>query len=383
MKDFRDRTILVVDDSPPTCLYLKRLLERNGYNVVTTTIGATAAQLAIDLMPDLILLDSEMPDMDGLAVLQCMRKHSDTRGTPILMISSQSKTEKKIHLLDNGADDFIAKGVSGEELRSKIGAFLRIKDLQEELRARDLKMRQELDWAGTIQRRFLPEQIPLCDPFVISTVYRPAMEVGGDYYDFIPLARGRLGVVVADSTGHGVQAALCTALLKFAAAGVGGYDFGPEEILAKMNRILFQGLPSEIQVAATVAVLDPTAGLVRLAGAGLPRPLLVTRENKIHEQRVDGLLLGLVDDSAFRVDLVVELELQHRDKLLIFTDGVYESQNSNEEFYGENEIEGDLAALAGVNGQDLLEILADRALAFGLEEYRDDLTMIGISMTSS
>jgi len=154
MTDPKDRTILVVDDSPPTCLYLKRLLEKKGYGVVTAADGAIGARMAMELLPDLILLDKEMPGMHGFDVSRILRKHQDTRGIPILMISSETKTSEKIRGLEMGADDFITKGIAADELHSKIGAFLRIKDLQDKLRLESDKLNQIF--------RFLHEPVAIC-----------------------------------------------------------------------------------------------------------------------------------------------------------------------------------------------------------------------------
>jgi len=155
MTDPSERTILVVDDSPPTCFYLKRLLEKKGYRVLTATDGASGARLALEKLPDLILLDKEMPGMHGFDVSRILRKHTDTSGIPILMISSESETAEKIRGLEMGADDFIAKGISGEELYSKIRAFLRIKDLQDELRSESDKLNQVF--------KYLQEPVAICD----------------------------------------------------------------------------------------------------------------------------------------------------------------------------------------------------------------------------
>lgn len=151
-----ERLILVVDDSPPTCLYLKRLLERKGYRVLTAGDGAVGARMAMEHLPDLILLDKEMPGMHGFDVSRILRRHQDTSGIPILMISAESGTEEKIRGLDMGADDFIAKGIPSEELYSKINAFLRIKDLQDRLRRETDKLNQIF--------RYLHEPVAICGP---------------------------------------------------------------------------------------------------------------------------------------------------------------------------------------------------------------------------
>ncbi|MGD9549143.1 MAG: ATP-binding protein [Candidatus Krumholzibacteriia bacterium] len=148
------RTILVVDDSAPTRLYFKRFLEKQGYDVLAAEDGAKGARLALENLPDLILLDKEMPGMHGFDVSRILRRNESTRGIPILMISSESQTSEKIRGLDMGADDFIPKGVSGDELFSKIRAFLRIKDLQDLLKQESSKLNQIF--------RYLHEPVAIC-----------------------------------------------------------------------------------------------------------------------------------------------------------------------------------------------------------------------------
>ncbi len=155
MVDPQERTILVVDDSPPTCLYLRRLLEQRGYRVLTANDGAAGARLALESLPDLILLDKEMPGMHGFDVSRILRRHQDTSGIPILMISSETEIAERIRGLEMGADDFITKGITGEELHSKINAFLRIKDLQDRLKGESDKLNQIF--------RFLHEPVAICD----------------------------------------------------------------------------------------------------------------------------------------------------------------------------------------------------------------------------
>ena len=154
MVEPKNRIILVVDDSPPTCLYLRRLLEKKGYTVLTANDGAVGAKLALETLPDLILLDKEMPGMHGFDVSKILRRHNDTSGIPILMISSESETSEKIRGLAMGADDFISKSISGEELYSKIGAFLRIKDLQDKLQTESDKLNQVF--------KYLHEPVAIC-----------------------------------------------------------------------------------------------------------------------------------------------------------------------------------------------------------------------------
>jgi signal transduction histidine kinase len=154
MAENERRSILVIDDSPPTCQYLKRVLEKKGYEVAVAYDGETGSRLAMELLPDLILLDKELPGMHGFAVSRVLRRYQRTRYIPILMISSESGSADRIQGLEMGADDYIGKGISPAELDSKIRAFMRIKNLQDELVHERDKLNQIF--------RFLHEPIAIC-----------------------------------------------------------------------------------------------------------------------------------------------------------------------------------------------------------------------------
>ncbi len=395
----RNPVIMLVDDEPMVTQALALFLElETEYEVITCLSGAEALERPAAGPVDVVVSDFLMPGMTGLELLAEVGRRDPE--IPRLMLTGYADKENAIRAINEvGLFQYLEKPLDNDQfllalknalahkgvraaLHDKIQELDRTLHQRNELSARDEEMRKELDWARTIQAKFLPAEVPAADPFGLTVVYRPAMAVGGDFYEFVPLAAGHLGIVVADSAGHGVQAALGTALLKFSTAGLAGQDLGPGEILARMNEVLYQGLPREIPVAAAVAVVEPAAGRIRIVGAGLPHPALVEKSGNIRLQSANGLLLGLVDGAMYNPGNEVVLTPRPGDSLLLFSDGLSEAQNSADEFYGEGRLQQDAADLAGAGGQELLETLADRALAFGLPEYRDDLTVVGITRLS-
>ncbi len=342
-----------------------------------------------------VVSDFLMPGMNGLELLAEVGRRDPE--IPRLMLTGYADKENAIKAINEvGLFQYLEKPLDNAQfllalknarahkgvraaLHVKIQELDRALRQRDELNAREEDMRKEMDWARTVQAKFLPGEVPSADPFELAVLYRPAMAVGGDFYEFVPLEDGNLGVIVADSAGHGVQAALGTALLKFATSGLAGGDFGPGEILARMNEVLFKGLPREIPVAAAAAVLEPATGRIRFAGAGLPYPALVDSSGELHYQPSPGLLLGLVDESMYTPGTETVLTLERGCSLLIFSDGLSESQDLGDELYGEGRLRQDVEDLAGISGQDFLEALADRALSFGVPAYRDDLTVVGIT----
>jgi len=392
----RNPVILLVDDEPMVTKVLASFLElETDYEVVTCASGAEALERMSAGPVDVVVSDFLMPGMNGLELLTEVGRRDPE--IPRLMLTGYADKENTIKAINEvGLFQYLEKPLDNEQfllalksalahkgvratLHEKILELDRALHQRDELNAREEEMRREMDWARTVQAKFLPEEVPVVDPFGLAVVYLPAMAVGGDYYEFVPLAGGCLGIIVADSAGHGVQAALGTALLKFATAGLAGSDIGPGEILARMNEVLFQGLPREIPVAAAAAVVEPATGRIRLAGAGLPHPALVDKAGEMHFQTAPGLLLGLVDGSMYTPGKETVLTPERGSSLLLFSDGLSEAQDPGDEFYGEGRLRQDLAVLAGTGGQDLLEALADRALAFGVPAYRDDLTIVSIT----
>ncbi|MEN8006300.1 MAG: SpoIIE family protein phosphatase [Candidatus Krumholzibacteriota bacterium] len=395
----RSPVIMLVDDEPMVTQALAAILElETDYEVITCASGAESLERLAAGPVDVVVSDFLMPGMTGLELLAEVRRMDPE--IPRLMLTGYADKENAIRAINEvGLFQYLEKPLDNEQfllalknaldhkgvreaLHEKIKELDRILHQRNELSARDEEFRQEMDWARIVQAKFLPADVPRADPFSLSVVYRPAMAVGGDFYEFVSLAEGRLGIVVADSTGHGVQAALGTALLKFSTAGLAGEDLGPGEILSRMNEVLYRGLPREIPVAAAAAVVEPGAGRIRLVGAGLPYPLLVGEAGKVQIQPANGLLLGLVESAMYNPGNEVVLRPQAGDSLLLFSDGLSEAQNSSDEFYGEGRLLQDAADLAGTSGQDLPGTLADRALAFGIPEYRDDLTVVGITRNS-
>ena len=395
----RNPVIMLVDDEPMVTQALSSFLElETEYEVITCDSGNEALERLSPGPVDVVVSDFLMPGMTGLELLAEVGRRDPE--IPRLMLTGYADKENAIRAINEvGLFQYLEKPLENEQfllalknalahkgvraaLHEKIQELDRTLHQRDELSARDEDMRRELEWAATIQAKFLPADVPRVDPFGLAVVYRPAMAVGGDFYEFVPLAGGNLGIVVADNAGHGVQAALGTALLKFSTSGLAGEDLGPGEILAKMNEVLFQGLPREIPVAAAVAVVEPAGGRIRLAGAGLPHPILLDKVGNVQLQPANGLLLGLVEGAMYNPGTEIELTPQPGDSLLLFSDGLSEAQNAGDEFYGEGPLQKDVAGLAGNTGQEILETLAERALAFGLPEYRDDLTVVGITRIS-
>lgn len=244
------------------------------------------------------------------------------------------------------------------------------------------RLEEELRIARRIQMSLLPEQGAFQLPGVrVAALCLPAAEVGGDYYDLLPLGDGRMGVLVADVSGKGTSAALYMAELKGLVLSLSRVYDSPARLLSEANRILAATLDSRSFVTMTYAVVDAGARRMSYARAG-HNPILrfdhATGETEVLFS--GGLGLGL--DNGDRFDRIIEerhVTLDAGDVFLFFTDGLSEAMNEASELYGENRLRSVLASVRshGLDEDALKDRILEDIRAFvGSAAQHDDMTMV-------
>src|ERR687895_239986 len=220
-------------------------------------------------------------------------------------------------------------GTSISEVRE--GFVARWQRLEQERTEREL-LEQELRVARRIQHASLPEEVPELEGWQISPFYRPAREVGGDFYDFHLLSEGRLGVVVGDATGKGVPAALVMSticgMLQLAARALDSPS--PGEVLARVNETLLARIPPNMFVTCFYAILEPKSGRLSYANAGHDLPY-VRHGSDAEELRARGMPLGLMPGMNYEEK---EIILQVGQSALFYSDGLVEAHDPKGEMFG-------------------------------------------------
>jgi sigma-B regulation protein RsbU (phosphoserine phosphatase) len=246
------------------------------------------------------------------------------------------------------------------------------------------RLEEEMRLAREIQMSLLPPGPLLIPGIAVSAMCVPAREVGGDYYDILPLPDGRYGVLIADVSGKGMSAALYMAELKGLILSLSQIHRSPRELLVAANRLISMHLDSRSFITMTYAVIDPVAREMTYARAGHTPLLYLPRDSgaggRTQILLPDGLVLGLRIDDGERFDaLLVEatLHLRPGDLLVLFTDGVSEAMNEHADCFGESQ----LADLIEEHGHLAIAELRERVLreidAFvGGAPQHDDMTMI-------
>ncbi|MBI5647822.1 MAG: SpoIIE family protein phosphatase [Ignavibacteriae bacterium] len=253
--------------------------------------------------------------------------------------------------------------------------------LSEELQQQE-RMKKEIEIAHTIQAAMLPRETPRLEGYDIAAVSTPAREVGGDFFDFIETADGRLAVVIGDVADKGVSAAMVMAssisTIRFAAE----QDVSPRAILSRANERLFIDTRRHMFVAVFLGVLDTDTGSMIFTNAGLPKPLLQRDgESFLIDWTDNGQHLPLGARSAIEFH-EQELPLEAGDILLLYTDGVIEGCNASDEEFGVKRLRDALRAVSDLSADEIRKHICDEIHAFtGRADLSDDLTLVVLKVT--
>ena len=192
------------------------------------------------------------------------------------------------------------------------------------------RIEQELQVARSIQQASLPKEVPTFEGWQISPFYQPAREVGGDFYDFLELPDGRLGLAVGDATGKGVPAALVMASTRSMLRAVAQVSNSPGDVLRRVNDPLVTDIPPNMFVTCFYAILDPERGSLRYANAGHDMPYL-HRNGDAEELRARGMPLGLMPGMDYEEK---ETTLQAGEAALFYSDGLVEAHDPKGAMFG-------------------------------------------------
>jgi steroid delta-isomerase-like uncharacterized protein len=233
---------------------------------------------------------------------------------------------------------------------------------------------QELQVARRIQQELLPEATPELDGWRIAAYYGPAREVGGDFYDFVELSSGRLGIIVGDATSHGMPAALVMAAARSMLRAVVQSVESPGEVLARVNEALYPDIPSDMFVTCFYAILEPESGRLLYANAGHDLPYMRHHDGDAEELRARGMPLGLMPGTGYEEK---EASLREGDSVLFYSDGLVEAHDLRREMFGFPRLRALVAEHDDADGS-LVDRLLNELSGFVGEgwEQEDDITLV-------
>jgi serine phosphatase RsbU (regulator of sigma subunit)/anti-sigma regulatory factor (Ser/Thr protein kinase) len=252
-----------------------------------------------------------------------------------------------------------------------------VRQQEAEVRSRE-RIEQELRVAQLIQQQFLPKELPELGGWQVSAHYRPAREVGGDFYDFIELPDGRVGIVVGDVTDKGVPAALVMATTRSILRSDAPRLLSPGKVLERANDLLVPDIPAQMFVTCLYGVLDPATGRLQYANAGHNVPY-VARGGDVKELRARGMPLGLMPGMTYEEK---EAQLAPGETILLHSDGLAEAHDPSGEMFGFPRLMELMQGRAGEAVIDAALTQLDRFTGPGWEQ-EDDITLVALSRSAA
>jgi serine phosphatase RsbU (regulator of sigma subunit) len=234
-------------------------------------------------------------------------------------------------------------------------------------------LERELETARRIQESILPRRPPHIIGLNVASHYDSMAEVAGDFFDFVVTPSGRLGILVADVSGHGVPAAIVASMVKIALATQGNDVEDPGAVLTRMNRALY-GRFELAYVTAVFALVDPRARTLAYASAGHPPPVLLRRDGLPESLAEGGLILGVMPEVDYTTTTIADIQV--RDKLVLYTDGLTEAAGTGGEFFGDRRFHQFLTTRHAQTAERFTAELVDTAGRWTGGDFADDVTIV-------
>jgi sigma-B regulation protein RsbU (phosphoserine phosphatase) len=390
--------ILLVEDEPVTRASMAARLTRLGYRVLEAENGQAGLDVARCERPDLIIVDWMMPEMDGPTFCEAVRRDPLLKSSQILLMTSHDKPAQIAEGLLRGADDFLSKAASKQEITARVLAGLRTSRLVRELettstqlesslcllQAKQEEMEADLHSAAAFVRTLLPPQGTPVQGISLAWEYQPSLTLGGDLFGVMAIDAEHLGLYILDASGHGVAAALRSAsLMTFLRAEnilqlIGSYD--PERVLLEANRRFPLSADGEYFTLWVGQLHLPTRSL-SYASAGHPGALLSSTQGPSRWLTRASFPLGFDQSAQFAGDC---LSLKPADRLFLLSDGIYEVPSPSGEIWGRGRFQ------QVIDAGKQTSLAATIASSFSTarswqqaEHFPDDAAVVGIELTGN
>lgn len=352
---------------------------------------------------DVVLSDLSLPDSQGMETFQ--RLHSRAPHCPIIVLSGLNDTNTALKAVHLGAQDYLVKGqVDGQLLARAMRYAIERKRMTEqlhryagELREKNAQLESDFNMAREIQQIFLPDQYPTFphsaapkdSVLKFSHRYISAAAVGGDFFDVFAITDWTAGVFICDVMGHGMRAALITAIMRGLIEELMPVAADSGKFLTEINRSLraiLRRTREPFLATAFYGVADATAGELRFANAGHPSPFRLQRDvNEVHPLKNydsrHGPALGLFERTDYPTS---RCPLAPGDLVFLFTDGIYEATNADGEEFGQERLLEATRHRVILPAEGLFsELLAQVRKFSGSNEFEDDVCLVGVETSKA
>ncbi len=366
--------IQIVDDSKVNLALLEAVLKGEGYSVLSVQDANAAYEVAAAQLPDLILLDIMMPDIDGFEVCKQLKQDAATTDIPVIFVSAKDDVESKVTGFDIGAVDYITKPFEKVEILARVRIHLKLSMSAKALAAEQsekLKSIHDAQQAILVQ----PDEIQGAN---FGVCYRPMHEVGGDFYDVKNIGQDIFGYFVADTSGHDLKASFVTPALK----ALVGENVNPVytlvETMKHINSVLNNMLTDGKHVTASYAKLYRKKGLLEVINAGHPPIIFLAENGRPQSLDINGDVLGAFESVCFEPNC---RQVAPGDRFFMYSDGLIETDgNSLEE---RKEGIKKLCEYCYQRREEPVQQAVDNICKDILgddSEYKDDIVLLGVQV---
>jgi len=368
--------ILVVDDEPAMLRGVERVLA-SAYRVATARTPAEALERARGFAPDLAVIDIRMPEMDGFELSAELREAQPGLDVIFMTGAVHELNAQLIRSIREKAFYFIQKPFDREVLLTLVERCLEVRRLAAQNRTHLARLESELQQARQFQQSLLPPPEARLAGASIATAYEPCDELGGDLVDYVEVDEGRLAALVADVSGHGVSAAMLTAVVKAAFHDAHVEEYAPGAVVRRVLGGL-RTFADDRFVTLFCARFEAARGRLEYVNAGHPPALLFGRRGAPRAIARTG---PMVTPAFPGLEWGAEtLELGPGERLLAYTDGVTEARGADGELFGDARL---LAAARAAGGSARELVAGVRAAVRAFTAGRpmdDDLTLFALSV---
>jgi len=332
--------LLVVDDDRVNRLVMQRYLETEGHQVSLATDGEEALALLSQKSFDMLLLDIEMPVMNGFQVLERMTADPLLREVPVVVVSGVEELDSVVRCIQMGAEDYLTKPVNRVLLKARIDASLEKKLLRDRQSALLKRLQREMEIAQHTQMSILPERLPEQAGYTFGALMKPARSVGGDFYDAIPMGEDRWGLVVGDVSDKGLPAALFMTLTYSLIRVEATQNKDPGQALRDVNKYLLEMNNQSMFVTVLCGLLDCREHSFHYARAGHPLPIWISPEGlPLGFEKQSSQALGLFEHPKIDEGII---HLPPHSLLVMYSDGLSEAVNDEGSQLGHTGLEARL-----------------------------------------
>ncbi len=370
--------VLVVDDSRSMRTSLAGMLEDFAYRVELAEDGEAGVERFADFAPDIVLLDMNMPRLDGLGVIRHVRRELKDQRTFIIMVTSDESPGLKLKAFTAGVDDFLNKPFDRAELLARVGVAARQVRQGRRLRSALEAIGHEIDQISSLQHRLLPDQPPHMAGVHIRSLYNPSGKASGDYFDYFPLPGGNLRAVMADVSGHGARAAFIMGIVRTLMRLTQTNYMGLPELLRMIDENLRSIIGQEPDFVTILAVdVDFAARRLAYVNAGHCPGLLRHGDGRIERLDPTATVLGFFDLEF----PATEVDLGDEASLFMFTDGFYDWELEPGRLLDFDAFWAMAVEQTGRSGDYLANLMDTLRGRMGEHsEFRDDLSGLWVDM---